>query len=137
MSTSERDELRHIFFEAWRKHQQKLPVEPLENQIINIILLHPEYHMILAHPENYQAKDFTETNPFLHMSLHLALREQIATNRPTGIKEIYQQLYKKTPDILTVEHQMMECLAQILWDAQQAGKIPDEKNYLDNLRKLL
>ncbi len=133
---TERDELRQVFFEAWRKHQAHLPIEPLEAHIIEIILLHPEYHELLAHPEKYQTENFSETNPFLHLSLHLALREQINTNRPIGITAIYNTLCQKYPDPHHAEHKMLECLGQILWDAQQRGKMPDEQYYLETLKKL-
>jgi len=32
---------------------------------------------------------------------------------------------------------MFECLAQLLWEAQQSGKMADEETYLENLRKLV
>jgi hypothetical protein len=136
MTQSDRDESRQFFFTAWQKHLTKTPVEPLEAQIIEIILQHPEYHDLLSHPENNQNKDFTQDNPFLHMGLHLALREQISTNRPAGIQAIYQTLIAKHGDTLYVEHQMMECLAMILWQSQRSSAMPSEEQYLENLKKL-
>ncbi len=132
---TDRDDARSVFFEAWRKHQEHLPVEPLEAQIIEIILMHPEYHELLDHPEEYQSADFGETNPFLHLSLHLALREQISTNRPSGIAAVYAELSQQCQDPHLAEHKMAECLAQIIWDAQ-LGKAPDEQYYLEMLRKI-
>ena len=114
-----------------------MPVEPLESQLIEIILLHPEYHALLNEPENLQADQFTETNPFLHMSLHLALREQVSTNRPKGILEIYQAVCSQFQDVHLAEHHMMECLANILWQAQQSGQMPDEQVYLELLKRSL
>jgi len=137
MFSSERDELRKMYFMAWEKHLNKLPVEPLEAQIIEIILQHPEYHAFLENPEKHQAQDFIEANPFLHLSLHLALREQISTNRPHGIKNVYRDLMMKYADNLLVEHRMMECLERILWEAQRSGAMPDEGIYLESLRELL
>lgn len=134
MFSNDRDELRKIFFEAWRKHQSQLPVEPLEAQIIDIILMHPEYHAVLNHPE--KSIDASGENPFLHLSLHLAVLEQVNTNRPAGIQAIYQQLCVKVNSRLAAEHLMMECLANALWQAQQSGKMPDEENYLACLRSL-
>lgn len=134
MTAPSREEMRNIFFAAWQKHLEQLPIEPLEAQIIEIILLHPEYHEMLSHPEEYQAADFDETNPFLHLSLHIALREQISTNRPNGITSIYENLCQQSQDPHYAEHKMLECLAQILWDAQTAGKMPDEQHYLEMLK---
>lgn len=136
MTTPDRDELRNVFFTAWRKHKEHLPVEPLEAQIIELILSHPEYHEMLTHPETYQAADFAETNPFLHLSLHLAIREQISTNRPAGIVQVYENLCRSYQDYHVVEHKMLECLGQVLWDAQQSGRMPDEQYYLECLRRI-
>ena len=134
--TKERDDLRKIFFESWRKYKNTFPLEPLEAKIIDIILLHPEYHALLDNPDHFQQYDFDEGNPFLHLSLHLALHEQITTNRPKGIKAIYSTLYKKFNDKQKAEHAMMDCLAQILWNAQETGGMPDENTYLMHLKKL-
>jgi hypothetical protein len=134
MFSTERDQLRKLFFESWRKYNEQLPLEPLEMQLIDIILLHPEYHTMLSNPD-HALKDFDEANPFLHMSLHLALREQIQTNRPAGIQAIHQALCIKLQDKHLAEHRMMDCLADILWQAQQTGQMPDEQTYLTCLRQ--
>lgn len=136
MYTAERDECRKVFFESWYKYNNKLLLEPLEAKLIEIILLHPEYHPLLNDPKNIQFNDFVEHNPFLHMSLHLALHEQITTNRPNGIKQIYSTICSKLNDYHSAEHKMIDCLAQLLWDAQQMGRMPDESEYLQNLQKL-
>jgi hypothetical protein len=137
MFSNDRNELRNVFFAAWKKHQQQLPIEPLEAQVIDIIVLHPEYHPIMNDPEKFQAIDFAENNPFLHMSLHLALREQISTNRPQGIKEIYEILCQQLANPHDAEHHMVECLGTVLWDAQQNGVMPDEQIYLEALQKII
>ncbi len=136
MFSNDRNELRNVFFAAWKKHQDHSPIEPLEAQVIDIILLHPEYHEVLTNPEKFQAHDFTESNPFLHMSLHLALREQLGTDRPTGIRDIYEKLCRQLTDAHDAEHRMVECLGTILWEAQQSGKMPDEQAYLEKLRQI-
>ncbi len=130
MFSTDRDQLRKVFFDAWQKYKQHLPIEPLEAQLIEIMLLHPEYHSVLDQPDNFHLHDFAESNPFLHMSLHLAIREQVNTNRPAGIQAIYQQHCVKSQDAHIAEHIMMDCLAEVLWQAQQDGKMPDEENYL-------
>ena len=136
MFSSNRSELRNIFFSAWEKHQKKLPTDLLEAELITIILAHPEYHAFLNDPDTYQQYEFNEDNPFLHLSLHLALREQIKVNRPVGVQDIYQQLHEKLNDSLKAEHKMLLCLQEILWEAQQTGKAPDEKKYLSLLKLL-
>lgn len=136
MFSSERHEIRNMFFTAWKKYLDKLPLEPLEAQIVDVILLHPEYQPIFSHPDRYQDKDFAEANPFFHIGLHLSLREQINTNRPAGIKIIYETLCQRYGDRHEVEHKMMDCLASVLWEAQQSGVMPAEENYLSRLREV-
>jgi hypothetical protein len=136
MSTPERSELRNVFFEIWRKHRAALPIEPLEAQLLAVILEHPEYHAMLEQPDEYASKDFGTENPFLHMSLHLSLREQISTNRPAGIKQEYERLLAELNNPLAAEHKMIDCLAEILWQAQAEGKLPAEEIYLQRLQAL-
>lgn len=136
MFSNDRDDYRKVFFDAWRKHKENQLLEPVEAQLVAIMTLHPEYHAILEDPQNNQNKDFDASNPFLHMSLHLGIREQVSTNRPTGIQDIHKKLSEKYQDVHIAEHKMMEYLAKTLWDAQQSGKMPDEMAYLEGLKKL-
>lgn len=136
MFSSDRNEYRKMFFDTWSKHKGNQVLEPVQAQLVAIILAHPEYHPILDDPTNNHAKDFDDSNPFLHMSLHLGIREQVATNRPEGIKDVYHHLCEKYQDVHKAEHHMMEYLAKVLWDAQQSGKMPDEAVYLEGLKKL-
>jgi hypothetical protein len=78
-----------------------------------------------------------KTNPFLHMGLHLALREQLATNRPAGIADVFDQLQARSGDRHAAEHQALDCLAEALWTAQNNNTAPDEQDYLDSLKRLL
>lgn len=132
----DRDAMRKFFFETWQKHKENRPVTPMEAQLVEIILLHPEYHAVLENPEKYQAMDFADANPFLHLGLHIAIRDQIKTNRPAGIAKIYQQLCKRFGDPHIAEHKMIECLTQLLWDAQQTGKIAEENAFLEALKNI-
>lgn len=133
-------ETRHMFFSSWEKYQQKIPLTALENEIVQVILAHPEYHKSVERPTQFsQQSYFPElgaTNPFLHMGLHLAIREQIATDRPTGVTACYQELLKKYADPFAVEHLMMEQLAECLWHSQKNNVPPDEHHYLQELSKL-
>ena len=128
---------RPLFFTSWDKYKKNIPLSPLESQIAAVIQVHPDYHSLFENPARYLEKSYEpedgETNPFLHVGLHLAVREQIATYRPAGIKKAYQQLLIKMQDPLLVEHRMMEQLIACLWEAQSTGKAPDEQIYLNNL----
>ncbi len=138
MYTDNRNAYRQTFFEAWQKHLHHLPVEPLEAQIINIMLAHPEYHALFNQPEKFLNQAFEpEENPFMHLSLHLAVREQIQANRPTGITHLYQEVLARFHNAHDAEHELVTTLGQFLWQAQQSGNMPDENAYLETLREAL
>ena len=134
----DRAELRKMYAEAWRKLVAGQPMSPLESLIADVVALHPEYHEALAGDD--LDRDYTpeggRTNPFLHMGLHLGLREQVATDRPAGIGKIYETLAARLGDPHAAEHLMIECLAETLWEAQSANRAPDETLYLERLRRL-
>ena len=134
----DRNQLRTMYAEAWRKQCERLPMSPLEAQIAAIVELHPEYHADVTSDDldlDY-TPDGGQTNPFLHMGLHLGIREQVSTNRPPGIANIHEELRVKFGDAHAAEHQMIDCLAETLWDAQNQNRAPDEKKYLERLRRL-
>lgn len=132
---------RQLFFLSWRKYCQNQPLLPLEKQIVEVVSAHPEYHALLEttsslHDQAY-FPELGATNPFLHMGLHLAIRDQVATNRPLGIKNVYLELTKQYEDPLVVEHMLMDYLAECLWQAQRNQTMPDENHYLQACRQLL
>ncbi len=133
----DRNELRKMYAEAWQKHCDKSPLTPLEAQIAQVVDDHPEYHDVVSGDLD---RDFTvedgQTNPFLHMGLHLGIREQILTNRPAGIAAIFKALATRASGLHDAEHRMIDCLAETLWEAQSSNKAPDEVAYLERLRKL-
>ncbi len=136
-----RASLRRMYVEAWRKRRESLPIEPLEDQIAQVVELHPEYHAMLeANDPDVLEHDFTpaagRSNPFLHLGLHLAIREQVGTDRPAGVRAVHGALVQRLGDVHAAEHRMIECLGAALWQAQQAGRPPDDAAYLESLRKL-
>jgi hypothetical protein len=141
MFSGDRDQLRQVFFEAWRKHQAGDKMEPLEKMVASVIAQHPEYHAILKNRERSLVQDFHaqagESNPFFHMGMHISLLEQISTDRPVGISERYRRLCQRMGEAHEAEHQLMECLGRILWEAQSANRMPDEQAYLDCIETLL
>jgi hypothetical protein len=134
-----RDEVRQVYLTVWRKLQQDQVLEPMEALIAAVIEIHPEYHALLADDEAAAQTDFTpqqgQTNPFLHMGMHIALREQADSNRPPGMQPIYQKLIGRKGRH-EAEHAMMECLGQVLWQAQRDATEPDQAAYLECLKKL-
>jgi hypothetical protein len=135
----DREALRATWRLAWQRHREGLPLEPLQAQIADVIAAHPEYQAFVASESSAQADflpDGGRENPFLHMGLHLALREQIGTDRPAGIRAINQRLGARCDSAHDAEHRMIEVLATALWDAQRSGRAPDEQQYLEALRRL-
>lgn len=137
----ERDQMRQIFFEAWRKLQAGEVMQPLEQMIAGVVRQHPEYHALMSDRERGIAREFQpeggEANPFLHMAMHISLQEQISSARPAGIDECYRRLCLRLGDAHDAEHQMMECLGRMLWEAQSANRMPDEAAYLDCIQRLV
>ncbi len=137
--SNNRDELRRFYIDSWRKFQHQEPLSPLEAMVAEVIALHPEYHGLLEKEESLD-RDFSpeegQTNPFLHMGMHLAIREQLTTRRPPGIKTVHADLLKRIGDPHEVEHRMLECLGEAMWEAQRSGTPPDEMRYLECLKRI-
>ncbi len=136
MFPSDRTQLRKVFYDCWQLHQHGKAPDPLQQMIIGVIEQHPEYHALLEQDTQLD-RDFDENNPFLHMSMHIALIEQISTNRPAGTRDIHQQLTRIYQSAHEAEHKMMECLSESIWQAQRTNTQPDETAYLDCLKALL
>ena len=128
--------MRELFFGSWRKYREGVPLAGMEALALDVILQHPEYHGMLEQPDRYSAKDFNdEANPFLHMSLHLALEEQLSIDQPPGIRARWQGLLQRCGDRHEALHEALECLAETLWRAQRDGAPPDAAVYLSCLER--
>ena len=136
-----RDQLRLAYAAAWAKHLARAPLAPLEAQIADVIAAHPEYHPIVADADTavgFEPNSSQDAeNPFLHMGLHLAVREQLVVDRPPGIRALNGQLQARLGDGHRAEHALMEALGEELWMAQRESRAPDERRYLDLARKRL
>lgn len=137
----DRDQLRRIWFESWQNFVDGKELIPLHQELVNIIKLHPEYLIMFDDPEQYMGKEylpeFGETNPFLHMSMHQGIHEQLSSGRPKGIRKVYERLCQQIGDPHETEHAMMEGFAETLWQAQRTGTMPDENAYLKRIKKML
>jgi hypothetical protein len=135
-----RDQLRRVYVEAWRKRREGLPMEPLEMQVADVIALHPEYQAVLERPDDAVDRDYTpeggQSNPFLHMGLHLAVRDQVATDRPAGVRAAFKALATRMGSAHDAEHRIIECLAEAIWEAQRSGLPPNEAEYLARIQHL-
>ena len=139
MFGDDRRALRARVLEVWRNSRARAPLEPLEAVIADVLALHPEYDRMFeagdALLDDDWSPDHGESNPFLHLGLHIAIREQASTDRPAGVRAIHDALAARH-GALEAEHRMIECLAAALWDAGRNGDAPDEGRYLECLRGL-
>jgi Domain of unknown function (DUF1841) len=141
MFNPSRDQARQFFFEAWQKRRDSMPLSPLEAIAADIIAKHAEYHTILESREQYAGRDFLpeqgETNPFLHLSMHITIAEQVSIDQPAGIRNAVQQLTQHLGSLHDAEHEVMDCLAETIWQAQRGHTAPDMRIYLDCLEQKL
>lgn len=140
MFSPSRDDARRFFFNTWSKQQNGQPLTELERITLAVLLAHPEYQPILDQPERYLNREWTpeegQTNPFLHLGLHLALEEQRSIDQPPGIRALYARLAAHATDEHQAQHQCIDALAETIWQAQRQGCPPDGDSYLQALRRL-
>jgi hypothetical protein len=133
-----REQVRRFFCDAWQKHRDRLILEGAEVTAADLIEQHPEYHALLESPEAAIEQEFTpesgQMNPFLHLSLHLAIADQISIDRPPGIRAAYHTLRQRL-EVHAAEHAILECLGETLWRAQQDGGAIDAEQYLECVRR--
>ena len=139
MFNPSRDQVRRFFCEAWRKHRERAILEGAEATAADLIEQHPEYHALLENPDAAVTQEFTpetgQMNPFLHLSLHLAIADQISIDQPQGIRAAYQALRNRL-DVHEAEHALLECLGEALWRAQRDGGGIDAASYLECVRRV-
>jgi len=134
----DRSELRAFYSDAWRKQSLGEPLEQLERMVCDVIEMHPEFVSVVK-DASARTRDFLEGNPYLHMGLHVALHEQLAGDRPAGVRRLYQRITRRFTDRHSAEHAMMACLQETMLDAQARGGALDsgaEKIYLRRLESL-
>lgn len=139
MFNPSRDEARRFLVDAWRKRRDKLPATPLETLAADLVELHPEYHALLADDATALQREWTpedgQTNPFLHLSLHLAVAEQLQIDQPPGIQAACAALTAKHGDAHAALHDILDCLGETVWRAQRDRAPPDGAAYLDCIRR--
>jgi Domain of unknown function (DUF1841) len=131
-----REQVRDAFFETWRKYRAGEPLAGIETLALDAILAHPEYHQVLSQPGRFREKDYTdESNPFLHMSLHVALEEQLSIDQPQGIAQRFAALLAHAGERHAAMHEAIECLAETVWRSQRDNAPPDAAAYLECLER--
>ena len=135
-----REQVRRFFCDAWRKHKDRLPLQPSEVVAAELVAAHPEYHALMDDVDTAIEQEFTpeggKMNPFLHLSLHLAVAEQISIDQPPGIKSAYERLREKL-NVDDAEHTIMDCLGETIWHSQRNGGALNSERYLECVRKKL
>lgn len=134
-----REEARNFLFESWRKHLAGELLTPLEALTAQLIEKHPEYHQLFSNPAQHAAKEYApdgnSVNPFLHLMMHLTLEEQISIGQPFGIREQFARLTRKYGSEHEAQHAMMDCLGEMIWQAQRNKTAPDAAVYLACLER--
>lgn len=132
-------DVRRFFCQAWARHQAGQPQQPIETLAAQWVAEHPEWHADLADAESAVARDYGNgnegSNPFLHLSMHLSISEQCSIDQPPGIRQAVELLAARSGDLHAAHHAVMECLGQMLVDAQQRGGAPDGEAYIDCVRR--
>ena len=137
MFSQDRSKQREFLAKSWQKHINAQILEPLELQLALIVQKHPEYQALINDINLEYFPEQGKTNPFLHINLHLALQDQLALDQPIGINDIYKKLIVIHSDTHEVEHMMMECIAEMIFNSQKNNTTLDQDNYLVNLKNLI
>ncbi len=139
MFNPSRDQARRFFVDAWKKRREAQPLTPLETLAADLVAQHPEYHALLADGDAALAREWSpaqgESNPFLHLSLHLAIEEQLGIDQPPGIRAAFAALEARRADRHAALHEVLECLGETVWRAQRNNAPPDGGAYLDCIRR--
>ena len=132
-------EVRQFFCAAHAKQGTGAPLTPLEALACDWIAEHPEYHADLADLQAAQAAVYAvedgRSNPFLHLSMHLSISEQIGIDQPRGIKQAYAHLLARHGSVHAAQHEVMECLGEMIWTSQRSGLPPDGEHYVACVRR--
>lgn len=138
MFNPSRDQARQFLIDAWRKRVDKLPATALETLAADLIAMHPEYHELLTAADALTREWTPEDgamNPFLHLSLHLAIEEQLSIDQPPGIRALFESRRSQYGSQHDALHDILDCLGETLWRAQRDRAPLDGAAYLDCIRR--
>jgi hypothetical protein len=134
-----RDQARQFLFVAWANFKKNLSLTDLEKIAVEVIQMHPEYHVVFDSPERFMHQQYFpemgETNPFLHITLHLSVIEQISINQPIGITQVYDKLRQRHNDTHLAYHDLIDSLAETIWQSQRNNEPLNSERYLILLRQ--
>jgi hypothetical protein len=134
-----REQARQFFIDAWRKQRERLPLTQLEVIAADLVQHHPEYQAVIEDPDSALDRDWTpemgQTNPFLHLSLHLAIEEHLSIDQPHGLRAAFETLLARRGDRHDALHDVLECLGETMWRAQKSQSPPDGEAYVECVRR--
>jgi len=131
-------DVRRFFCEAFRKYRANEILTPLEAIARDWIIEHPEYDDSLKDIEQALAADYSVEqghNPFLHLSMHLSISEQISIDQPPGIRKAFEGLAQRKGSAHEAHHEIMECLGEMIWNSQRSGLPPDGAAYIESIKR--
>jgi Domain of unknown function (DUF1841) len=139
MFAPSQNDVRRFFCETHRKARDGSPLTPMETLAADWIAEHPEYHAELDDVDAALAAVYEveggRTNPFLHLSMHLTITEQVSIDQPRGIKQAFELLAARRNSAHEAQHEVMECLGEMIWASQRSGLPPDGQQYLECVRR--
>ncbi len=139
MFSPSQHEVRRFFCEAFRKQRAGEVLAPIEALAADWIAAHPEYHADLADAEAAVAASYSvedgRANPFLHLSMHLSISEQLSVDQPRGIRQAFELLVARRGSAHEAQHEVMECLGEMVWASQKSGLPPDGEAYIEGVRR--
>ncbi len=127
-------DVRRFFCSVYAKALAGNALEAIETIASQWMNEHPEYAQDFADVDAALASmgevQEGRTNPFLHLSMHLSISEQCSIDQPRGIRQAVELLTHKRNSLHQAHHEAMECLGQMLWESQQAGRPPEGEAYI-------
>ena len=138
-------DVRRFFCTVFSKANNNTALEAIETIASLWIDEHPEYHADLKDIDAALSNilslnqvittDDGKTNPFLHLSMHLTITEQCSIDQPQGIRQAVELLTARLDSLHDAHHVVMECLGQMIWDAQQNKRAPDGQAYVEAVQR--
>ena len=139
MFAPSQNDVRRFFCTTLARQRSGAPLTPMESIAARWIDEHPEYHADLADEPAALAAVYTvedgRTNPFLHLSMHLTITEQVSIDQPRGIRQAFELLAARRGSAHEAHHEVMECLGEMVWASQKSGLPPDGERYLECVRR--
>jgi hypothetical protein len=139
MFNPSQEDVRRFFCGVHEKARSGQLLDALETLASEWLKEHPEYDPDLRDSEAAVARVYDgsggSANPFLHLSMHLSISEQCSIDQPQGIRQAVELLAARRNSLHDAHHEAMDCLGQMLWESQRAGRPPDGQAYVECVQR--